>query len=165
MSRTLAFQAVLLAALLQSAPGHSADTDPVARGRYLIAIGGCNDCHTPGYAQHGDKIPEATRLTGAAIGFSGPWGVSYPGNLRLSAASQDEEAWLTRARGKGLPPMPWSALQAMSRDDLSAVYRYLRALGPAGEAAPAALAPGQAIPTPHFVFVPQPPTAQKTSQR
>jgi hypothetical protein len=56
-------------------------------------------------------------------------------------------------------------MQAMSRDDLAAIYRYLRALGPAGSPAPAALGPGQPIPTPHFVFVPQPPTSAKTSLR
>ncbi|WP_235943583.1 c-type cytochrome [Zoogloea dura] len=157
--------AMLCAALFPAGASFATDTGDVARGRYLIAIGGCNDCHTPGYAQQGEKIPEAARLTGAGLGFSGPWGVSYPTNLRLAAAQTSEDEWQSRARRNGLPPMPWSALQAMSRDDLAAIYRYLRALGPAGEAAPAALAPGQAIPTPHFVFVPQPPTTTKTSSR
>jgi len=54
--------------------------------------------------------------------------------------------------------MPWAALKTMTDGDLNAIYAYLRALGPAGEAAPAALPPGAPIPTPHFVFVPQPPT-------
>lgn len=93
------------------------------------------------------------------VGFSGPWGVSYPSNLRLSAQRQSEAEWVASATRSGLPPMPWSAMKAMQREDLVAVYRYLRHLGPAGEAAPAAVAPGQPIATPHFVFVPQPPTA------
>ncbi len=25
----------------------------VARGRYLVAVGGCNDCHTAGYSENG----------------------------------------------------------------------------------------------------------------
>ncbi len=154
---------VALIASCLSAGAFAADKNPVARGRYLVAIGGCNDCHTPGYAQQGEQIPEQNRLTGAALGFSGPWGVSYPTNLRLSAARMSKAEWLAKARRNGLPPMPWTALQAMSKDDLGAVYRYLRALGPAGEAAPLALAPGQPIPTLHFAFVPQDPSPMLTA--
>ncbi|NVK40520.1 MAG: cytochrome C [Oceanospirillaceae bacterium] len=140
-----------LGSVVQAAP------DDIDRGRYLVSIGGCNDCHTPGYAQVGDRIPERDRLTGDTIGFAGPWGVSYPQNLRLGATAADEETWLARVRAGGLPPMPWSALQAMTGQDLRAVYRYLRSLGAAGSAAPAALAPGQAIATPYISFEPLPP--------
>lgn len=136
----------------------------VERGRYIVAVGGCNDCHTPGFAEQGEAIPEKSRLTGMAVGFSGPWGVSYPANLRLDASRLSETEWLARARRGGLPPMPWPALKAMSDRDLRGVYRYLRHLGLGGEPAPAALPPGAPIPTPHFVFVPQPPTAMTLGQ-
>lgn len=165
MPKPTATAALALAFGLLSLASSAAEPDPATRGRYLIAIGGCNDCHTPGFAQQGEVIPEQDRLIGAALGFSGPWGVSYPSNLRLSAHQASEEEWLGKARRNGLPPMPWTAMQAMSRDDLAAIYRYLRTLGPAGSPAPAALGPDQAIPTPHFVFVPQPPTSAKTSLR
>ncbi len=94
------------------------------------------------------------------VGFSGPWGVSYPANLRLGASQLGEGDWMAMARRNGLPPMPWTAMQAMSDDDLRSIYRYLRGLGAAGQPVPAALAPGQAINTPHFVFVPQMPGAK-----
>ena len=58
--------------------------------------------------------------------------------------------------------MPWPSLRAMGETDLVAIYRYLRHLGAAGEPAPQAVAPGQPIATPHFVFVPQPPQPLKT---
>jgi hypothetical protein len=32
----------------------------------------------------------------------------------------------------GLPPMPWSTVNHMSRDDLMAIHAYLSALGPGG---------------------------------
>ena len=78
----------------------------VARGGYLVTIGGCNDCHTP--LKMGPKGPEpdmarllsghpesfpiaggaaapstAWLMTMAASGtaFSGPWGVSFAANL------------------------------------------------------------------------------------
>lgn len=155
---TLAAAATSNAFAAEDAPG-----DAVARGRYLVAIAGCNDCHTDGYIQNDGRIPEAQWLTGSAVGFSGPWGVSYPSNLRLVAAQVDEAGWKARVQKGGLPPMPWPSLRAMSEADLVAVYRYLRHLGPAGEPAPQALAPGQPVTTPHFVFVPQAPQTLTTS--
>ena len=78
----------------------------VERGKYLVTIGGCNDCHTPlkmgpkgpepDMARMLSGHPEAFAITGgtaapsaawlmtmAASGtaFSGPWGVSFAANL------------------------------------------------------------------------------------
>ncbi|KAA3649731.1 MAG: cytochrome C [Proteobacteria bacterium] len=150
--------AILAAAACAATPALAEATDPVARGRYLVEVADCNGCHTAGFAESGGAVPEAQRLTGMTVGFSGPWGVSYPANLRLSVAGMSEGEWRVRARAGGLPPMPWPALKAMTDPDLNAIYAYLRALGPAGVAAPQAVAPGAPIPTAHFVFVPQPPT-------
>jgi mono/diheme cytochrome c family protein len=131
-------------------------------GRYLVKIGGCNDCHTPGYVEGlmmtGQAMPEADWLQGGDVGYAGPWGVSYPTNLRLSFQNMSEEQFLELARaGKGRPPMPWPSLQAMSDKDLKAIYAYINSLGPKGETAPAALSPGVTPDRPHIVFVPQPP--------
>jgi mono/diheme cytochrome c family protein len=53
--------------------------DPqVNRGRYVVQIGGCNDCHTAGYAPSGGKVPEAQWLMGDALGWNGPWGRRTP---------------------------------------------------------------------------------------
>ena len=54
---------------------------PIATGEHLVAIGGRNDCHTPGWNR--DPFPPAQRLTGSPIGWTGPWGTSYPTKLRL----------------------------------------------------------------------------------
>ena len=61
--------------------GELEQTDQV-RGRYLVVLGGCNDCHTPGYAASGGATPEAQWLLGDALGYLGPWGTTYPSNLR-----------------------------------------------------------------------------------
>lgn len=131
-------------------------------GRYLVKIGGCNDCHTPGYVEGlmttGQAMPEADWLKGSDVGFSGPWGVSYAANLRLSFQNMDEEQFLDMAhKGQGRPPMPWPSLTAMSDEDLRAIYAYIHSLGPAGEPAPAPLSPGVAPDRPHIAFVPQMP--------
>lgn len=135
----------------------------VARGRYVITISGCNDCHTPGYLERGGQVPEGEWLTGMAVGYQGPWGTTYATNLRLVASRLTEAQWIENARRERLPPMPWFNLRAMTDDDLRAVYAYLRSLGAAGQPAPAYVAPGGKVTTPYFVFVPV--TDQKQAAR
>lgn len=138
---------------------HVAATSQIDAGRYLVKIGGCNDCHTPGFAMTNGASPaEADWLTGDSVGFSGPWGVSYPANLRQSVQNMEEEQFLEMARaGKGRPPMPWPSLMAMSDKDLKSIYAYIKPLGPKGETAPAALSPGVEPDRPHIRFIPQMP--------
>ncbi|HPF57296.1 MAG TPA: cytochrome C [Candidatus Competibacteraceae bacterium] len=134
-----------------------AGADPVAklvdRGRYLVKIAGCNDCHTPGYAQAGGKIPEREWLLGDRLGWRGPWGTTYPSNLRLYMHKITEDQWVKIAHTTQLrPPMPWFALHDMKEQDLRAIYQLIRYLGPAGEPAPAYLPPDQIPEGPHIVF-------------
>ena len=133
------------------------DASSLARGRYLVKIAGCNDCHTPGYAPAGGNIPEQMWLTGDKVGWRGPWGTTYPSNLRLYMQSISEEQWVKSAHAAQYrPPMPWFALRDMSTQDLRAIYRFVRHLGPSGEAAPAYLPPGEEPKGP-FVSFPLPP--------
>lgn len=153
--------AALAAGAVQAAD-KSADKQTLARGKYLVQVGGCNDCHTPNYMQTDGKVAEADWLVGAPVGFQGPWGTTYPANLRLMMQGLSEREWVTRARSAMRPPMPWFNLAAMTEGDLRAIYSYVRSLGPKGEAAPAYVAPGGKVNTPYFVFVPQnlPPAPQ-----
>jgi hypothetical protein len=129
----------------------------IERGRYLVGIGGCNDCHSRGYAEIGEVMPESERLLGSDVGFAGPWGVSYPANLRLILAQLEPEQWQQRIRAGGLPPMTWPSLQMMTPQDQQAVYLYIRSLGAAGHGVPKPVAPGQPIPTPYISLEPLPP--------
>jgi len=144
---------VLLAA--GNAAAGTADPQVLARGKYLLTVSGCNDCHTPGWPESGGKTKPEDWLTGSPVGFSGPWGTTYPANLRRVIASMDEKQWLAHARTPRRPPMPWFNLAAMSDADLKAVYRYVKSLGPKGEAAPDFVPPGQAAATPFIEFVPK----------
>jgi hypothetical protein len=121
----------------------------------VAIVGGCHDCHTDGYAEAAGDVPESRKLTGTNTGFKGPWGVSYPTNLRLSVQDMSEEQWMAAARAPRLPPMPWFNLRDMADDDVRALYRYLRAIGPAGERAPRPVAPDAVVSTPFINFVPQ----------
>jgi mono/diheme cytochrome c family protein len=134
-----------------------ADDPLVKRGRYLTAIAGCNDCHTPQYPEKGGNVPETQWLTGDALGWQGPWGTTYPTNLRLYMQDLTEEQWLKKAKAlNARPPMPWFNVRNMSTADLRAFYRYVRHLGPAGKPAPAYVPPGQAASGPVVKF-PEPP--------
>src|SRR5262245_52122473 len=85
--------AAALAVLLGSYAwqGGAEDESPsLDRGRYLVAITGCNDCHTPGFGEAGGQVPEQQWLIGDQLGFRGPWGTTYPANVRLLLAEMSE---------------------------------------------------------------------------
>jgi len=133
-------------------PGESR-TGLVARGRYVVMIAGCNDCHTAGFTASGGTTPEGEWLTGDSVGWRGPWGTTYPTNVRLLVQNMSEEGWVSWARtARTAPPMPYWALNAMTPDDLRAVYQFIRSLGPKGNPAPVDLPPGQTPTTPSVLF-------------
>jgi hypothetical protein len=122
-------------------PSIAAD-DVNAVGRYIAVVALCNDCHTAGWLPAGD-VPEEQWLAGNPVGYEGPWGITFPSNLRLRAQEWTEEQWVQTLRTrKALDPMPWIAVNQMSEKDSRAFYRYLRNLGPTGEHMPAPIPPG-----------------------
>lgn len=132
--------------------------DPmVERGKYLVTIAGCNDCHTPGYEESEGKTPEKDWLIGDILGWRGPWGTTYAINLRSYMQKMTEAQWVKAAHAlKARPPMPAVNVRAMKDQDLKAIYRYVKHLGPGGKEAPAYLPPDK-TPNPPFVQFPAPP--------
>ena len=149
---------LLSLAVVSAVPAASAsDADSIDRGRYLARITGCNDCHTPGYVESAGEVAEKDWLVGSSLGWRGPWGTTYPGNLRTYMQRLTEEQWVRTARTAQLrPPMPWFALRDMKEEDLRALYRFVRQLGPAGDAVPAYVPPVQAPRGPAVEFPPPP---------
>jgi mono/diheme cytochrome c family protein len=122
-------------------PALAAD-DVDAVGRYIAVVALCNDCHTAGWLPAGD-VPEEMWMAGNPVGYEGPWGITFPSNLRLRAQEWTEEQWVETLRTrKALDPMPWIAVNQMSEKDSRAFYRYLRNLGPIGAHMPAPIPPG-----------------------
>lgn len=126
----------------------------VERGRYVVSTSGCNDCHTPGYPESGGALPMTDWLTGSNVGFRGPWGTTYPANLRYVINGLSEQQWMGEAREPHRPPMPWFSLRDMSDRDLRAVYWFIRSLGKKGKPVPQYVPPGGQVNTLVIDFVP-----------
>ena len=156
------YQAALVGAGLavivgyQAVSGQARQSAPSAqqleRGKYIVEVGGCNDCHTTGYAEAGGKAKDTDLLKGDSLGYRGGWGTTYPTNLRLTLSKMTEDQWVTY--GKALntrPPMPWFNVRAINDADLRAMYQYIKSLpGGVGTAAPTFLPPTQ-TPKPPFI--------------
>jgi mono/diheme cytochrome c family protein len=125
----------------------------VDRGRYLIKISGCNDCHTEDFMLRGGQIPEQEWLMGSRLGWHNEEGTTYATNLRLLLNELSEREWVKKARTmRTKSPMAWYRIVEINDDDLRAIYRYIRALGPAGEPAPKSLPAGVTPPDPYLFF-------------
>lgn len=146
--------ATTLLAALPAVPAQAAEplfagSQPVSqaeldRGRYLVRVGGCNDCHTAGYAASYGGVEERDWLLGDDTAFRGRWGTTFATNLRLSLLRFTDAQWLTHARAlQTRAPMPAERLHAMSDADLLALLHYVQWLGPRGEPAPQPLPPGE----------------------
>jgi mono/diheme cytochrome c family protein len=141
-----------------SAPATDNTSAPPEHARYLLTVGGCNYCHTPGYIESDGATLEADWLIGSQTGRRGPWGTTYPSNLRLSVQAMTEDAFVQMAKSRSaMPPMPWPALNFMTDSDRRALYRYIKSLGPKGLPAPANLGPNEEPQTPFTWDAPPPP--------
>ena len=135
----LALAAVITAGgVFLDSPDAVAQNAQIERGKYLVTLGGCNDCHTPGYFF---GKPDATRILGGSeVGFEIPGlGVFHGPNLTpdddtgLGKWSTDEivKAITTGHRPDGrvlAPIMPWHALAKLTPEDSRAIVAFLKSL-------------------------------------
>ena len=128
----------------------------IERGKYLVTVMGCGDCHTPG-ALHG-KPDTAHALSGSDVGFAIPGrGVFYGRNLTsdkktgLGDWSEDQIiiAFTTGVRPDGrqlAPSMPYKGFASLNAADAQAIAAYLKSLPPVENAVPGPFGPGQTTP-------------------
>lgn len=136
-------------------------TQAIVHGEFLVNYGGCNDCHTPGWDQNRGHASRQALLTGMGFNFQGPWGTTYPANLRLLVQKLSVAEWIALARSmKARPAMPYWTFRYLSNADLADMYAYIHSLGPAGKPAHAYVPPGRPAPEPYLKLVaPTPGTA------
>ena len=138
--------------------GQTAQAARVERGKYLVSIAACHDCHSPKVDEQ--MTPDAKRFlagrpqttmpptqgTGEIrasldlTAWSGPWGNSYAANLTPDSETglgtrYTEASFIQTLRtGKKpegealLPPMPWTVYRNMTDEDLKSIFAYLRTL-------------------------------------
>ncbi len=134
---------------MASAAGRAAQ---VERGRYLVTVMGCGDCHTPGYF-YGAPDP-ARMFSGSEMGWRGPWGVTFARNLTpdldtgLGRWSEDEivRAFRSGAKKDGspvLPPMPWQDFSTLTISDAHAIAAYLMSVPAVKHRVPDIVPPGK----------------------
>jgi len=137
----------------------SVSSKSIKHGEFLVGYGACNDCHTPGWSENAGQAPKDTLLTGGGTNFQGPWGTTYPPNLRLYVQKLTVKQWIANLRAlKSRPAMPYWTFRYLSDKDLTDMYAYIHSLGPAGKPAHDWVAPGQEAPAPYLKLVlPSPP--------
>lgn len=115
MTKRKSIVAALLLSLACDAevPVETSVESQIERGRYLVTVGGCHDCHTPWEPTDHGAAPDMSRalsghpalldmpdppatngpwivaLAGTNTAYAGPWGVSFTANL-----TPDEETGL-----------------------------------------------------------------------
>lgn len=165
------------AALLGASIHGAAARSQVQRGKYLVNVIGCTDCHTPGALM---GHPDFKRfLGGSNVGFAIPGlGVFVPPNLTPDKATglgkwtreQIVTAMTTGVRPDGrilAPIMPWRDFAHLTRSDAMAIADYLKSLRPVKNAVPGPFGPNETptvfvstiVPGKVYARMPKPPGA------
>jgi hypothetical protein len=111
-------------------------SDPVKRGRFLVNVIGCADCHTPVDNHHVPIV--GMEFSGGQV-FRVPWGTVASANLTPDPTGIPyyDEAMFIKAMRTGTvgarelsKTMPWSVLGNMTDEDLAGMFAYLKTLKP-----------------------------------
>ena len=109
---------------------------PEKRGKYLVTITGCTDCHTPKDAQ-GQPLPGMDFAGGFTM--EGPWGRVASSNITsdpsgipyydLALFTQVFRTGYARSRPVN-QIMPWTSFRQMTDEDIAAIFSYIKTLKP-----------------------------------
>jgi cytochrome c553 len=164
MRNAIFFGLLVLVGTITWSFGAGASPSPAAsrieRGRYLVSIAACHDCHTPKIDAQGTPDPKRLlsgrpastlppmqganeiRASLDLTAWAGPWGNSYAANLTPDPETglgrrYTESSFIktirtgTKPEGEQLaPPMPWPVYRNMTDEDLKSIYAYLKTLPP-----------------------------------
>lgn len=155
MLRTTVSAAVLAVALVSHAA--KADDAQIARGKYLVTFGGCNDCHTPGYFF---GQPDMDRfLGGSDVAFEIPGLGTFVGRNITPDKETGIGDWTSeeivtalqtgmRPDGRQLAPiMPYHAFANLTSDDANSIAAFLKSIPPVSNAVPGPFGPGETVST------------------
>ena len=171
----IAISLLLLGTIVSGSTANAAEPQ-VARGKYLVSVISCTDCHTPGTFL---GKPDMTRyLGGSEVGFEVPGlGVFYSPNLTpdketgLGSWTKEQiaTAITTGKRPDGgilAPIMPVASFKNLTHSDALAIANYLKSLPPIKNKVPGPFGPTekptsfvyQVLPPDKYIPTPPPPT-------
>ncbi|CCE09621.1 conserved exported hypothetical protein [Bradyrhizobium sp. STM 3843] len=144
----------LMSLSISVAPARAEDAE-LARGKYLVIVGGCTDCHTPGHLL---GKPDMTRfLAGSDVGFAIPGMGVFVGRNLTSDKETGLGSWTReqiataitagkRPDGRVLAPvMPWRAYAQLTKTDALAIAAYLQSLPPVRHDVPGPFGPDEKV--------------------
>ena len=109
---------------------------PEKRGKYLVTIAGCTDCHTP-QDTHGQPLPGMDFAGGFIL--DGPWGRVASANITPDASgiAGFDETRFTQVMRTGYDKtrklsqiMPWHIYRGMSEEDMTGIFAYIKTFKP-----------------------------------
>ncbi len=121
--------------------------DKVASGRYLVTVASCADCHTP-MDDRGQRLPGMEFAGGMTFRQAGSGYRSVSANItphaltgigqwseeqfvdKFKAFEAEDNRVLTDAEQRQNSMMPWKQYAGMTREDLAAIFAYLRTQKP-----------------------------------
>jgi mono/diheme cytochrome c family protein len=136
----------------------------IERGKYLVTIASCSDCHTRGYFF--GKPDPAYYLAGSDVAFAIPGLGAFVGRNLTPDKETGLGNWTTEqiltALQKGIrpdgrqlaPSMPWRAYASLTQADALAIVAYLRSLPPVKNEIPAPFGPNEKPTVPAMEVVP-----------
>ena len=155
VSATVALTALTVAgAALVLLPRAQAESQ-LDRGKYLVVVASCNDCHTPGFFL--GKPDMAKYLGGSDVGFEIPGlGVFAGRNItpdkETGIGNWTDEQIATaittgkRPDGRQLAPiMPFAAFSYMTKEDVAAIVAFLRSVPPVKNEVAGPFKPGEKV--------------------
>jgi|SRR5208282_2071621 len=128
---------------------------PVERGKYLVVLAGCNDCHTPGFFL--GNPDNARYLGGSDVGFEIPGLGVFPGRNITPDKETGIGNWTTeqivtalttgkRPDGRMLAPiMPYPSFVNLTKEDALAIAAFLQSVPAVKNEVAGPFAPGQKV--------------------
>jgi mono/diheme cytochrome c family protein len=122
----------------------AADKKTVERGKYLVALGGCFDCHTSGYflgkPDMGFEIPGLGVFVAPNLTPDPETGLGKWTEAQIVTALQTGK----RPDGRELAPiMPWRAFANLTKSDAHAIAAFLKSLPPVSNQVPGPFGPDE----------------------
>jgi mono/diheme cytochrome c family protein len=142
----------------------SADQAQIDRGKYLVTLSGCSDCHTPGGMLGASDTKRMLGGSDVGFGIQGV-GVFVGGNLtpdKDTGLGGWSDAQIIAAITTGKRPdgamlsgvMPFEALSHLAPTDAQAIVAYLRSLPPVNNKVPGPFGPNDKTSLSVSVIVP-----------